>query len=73
MSGKLKLGAVLDEKPVRLTVELSADTHRTLIAYADALKAETRQEVEPARLVGPMLAKFMASDRGFARGRSRRT
>lgn len=69
MTGKLKLGAILDDKPVRLTIELPADTHRNLIAYADALRAQTQQEVEPAKLIAPMLARFMASDRGFIRGR----
>lgn len=72
MTGKLKLGPVLDDKPVRLTIELPADTHRNLIAYADALKAQTQQDVEPAKLIAPMLARFMASDRGFMRARGRR-
>jgi hypothetical protein len=69
--GKLKLGPLEDEKPVRLTVELPADVHRLLLAYAEAHTAETGQQVEPARLIAPMLARFMASDRGFMRGRGR--
>ena len=69
MSGKLKLGPVLDEKPVRLAVDLPAGVHRDLLAYAEALGKETGQTVEPAQLVAPMLARFMASDRGFSRGR----
>lgn len=71
MSGRLKLGPILDDRPVRLTVEITAETHRALLAYAEAMKGETGQEVEAARLVGPMLARFMASDRGFVRGRGR--
>lgn len=71
MTGKLKLGSVLEERPVKLTVELSAETHRRLLAYAEALQRQTGQEVEPTRLVGPMLARFMASDRAFVRGRGR--
>ncbi len=66
---KLKLGPILDEKPVRITAELPAGIHRDLMAYADALARETGQSVEVAQLVGPMLARFMAADRGFAKSR----
>jgi hypothetical protein len=67
---KLKLGAIADDKPVKLTVELSAALHRDLVAYGQALARETGQGVvEPAKLVGPMLARFMATDRAFAKGR----
>ena len=31
---KLKLGAIADDKPVKLTVELPAAVHRDLLAYA---------------------------------------
>ena len=66
---KLKLGAIPDDKPVKLTVDLPADVHRDLAAYAEALAAQTGQQLDPARLVAPMLARFMATDRGFARVR----
>jgi hypothetical protein len=67
---KLKLGPLADDRPVKLTVELPAPIHRDLVAYAAALAAETGAEaVTPEKLVAPMLARFMASDRGFARGR----
>jgi hypothetical protein len=65
---KLKLGTILDEKPVRLTIELPAALHRDLVAYTEALGRETGQAgVEPAKLIGPMLAQFMAKDRAFAK------
>jgi hypothetical protein len=65
---KLKLGAIPDEKPVRLTLELPANVHRNLVAYADALARETGQSIaEPAILVGPMLERFMATDRAFSK------
>ena len=67
---KLRLGPVLSERPVRITIELAATVHRDLLAYADALKQETGQDVEAVQLVGPMLARFMATDRGFTRLRS---
>jgi hypothetical protein len=69
---KLKLGALEDDKPVKLTVELPATIHRDLVAYGQALARETgRSAVEPAKLVGPMLARFMATDRAFAKLRRR--
>ena len=65
---KLKLGAIADDKPVKLTVELSAAVHRDLVAYGQALAREIgRGTVEPAKLIGPMLARFMATDRAFAK------
>jgi len=67
----LKLGAIADDKPVKLTVELPAAIHRDLVAYADALGRETGQAaIDPAKLVGPMLARFIAGDRAFAKLRS---
>lgn len=68
---KLKLGALVDDKPVRLTVDLPATVHRDLIAYAEVLAAETGQPTEPIKLVAPMLARFMATDRAFAKARRR--
>lgn len=67
---KLKLGPLADDRPVKLAVELPAAVHRDLAAYAAALAAETGSEaVTPEKLVAPMLARFMASDRGFVRSR----
>jgi hypothetical protein len=66
---KLKLGAIVDDKPVRLTLELPADVHRDLVAYAEVLGRETGQTAEPAKLIAPMLARFMATDRAFAKAR----
>ena len=67
---KLKLGAIADDKPVRLTIEIPAVLHRDLIAYAQVLGRETGQSIsEPARLIAPMLARFMATDRTFAKMR----
>jgi hypothetical protein len=37
---KLKLSAVPDDKPVKLSVELPAAVHRDLIAYADYLNGQ---------------------------------
>ena len=67
---KLKLGAIADEKPVKLTVELPAAVHRDLLAYAEVLARETGHGIaEPTKLIAPMLARFMATDRVFAKAR----
>jgi hypothetical protein len=67
---KLKIGALADEKPVKVAVELPAALHRDLLAYAKALARETGQPIaDPLKLVAPMLARFMATDRAFAKAR----
>ena len=67
---KLKLGPLADDRPVKLTIELPAAVHRDLAAYAAALAAETGGEaMPPEKLISPILAKFMASERGFSQRR----
>ncbi|WP_114389619.1 DUF2274 domain-containing protein [Notoacmeibacter marinus] len=67
---KLKLGPLVDDKPVKLTVELPAAVHRDLTDYAEVLGRESGQPVEePAKLIAPMVERFMATDRGFAKAR----
>jgi hypothetical protein len=67
---KLKLGNITDDKPVKLTVELPANVHRDLLAYAQALARETGQAIsDPSKLVAPMLMRFMATDRAFGKAR----
>jgi hypothetical protein len=66
---ELKLLAIPDDKPVRLTVELPAAVHRDLVAYAELLGREKGQAFELAKLIAPMLARFMSIDRAFLRAR----
>jgi hypothetical protein len=67
---KLKLSTIEDDKPIRLTIELPASVHRDLVAYGHVLARETgKSTIEPAKLIGPMLTRFMATDREFARSR----
>jgi hypothetical protein len=67
---KLKIGAIEDDKPVKLAVELPAALHRDLLIYSQVLARETGQSgVEPAKLIAPMLTRFMATDRAFAKAR----
>jgi hypothetical protein len=70
---KLKLGAIAEDKPVKVTHELPASIHRDLVAYAEALARQNGQSIgDPVRLIAPMLARFMATDRAFAKVRRAR-
>ena len=68
---KLKLGPLVDDKPVKLNVELPASVHRDLVAYAEQLAriTGTARPIEPVKLIAPMLERFMATDRVFAKAR----
>ncbi|OQM76728.1 DUF2274 domain-containing protein [Manganibacter manganicus] len=67
---KLKLGPLPDDRPVKLTVELPASLHRDLFSYGEILGRDGGDgPVEPVRLIVPMLERFIATDRGFARAR----
>jgi hypothetical protein len=71
---KLKLGTIEDDKPVKLTVEFPAAVHRNLVAYAEAIGRETGQAApDPAKIVAPMIDRFMATDRAFAKVRKGRS
>ncbi len=65
---KLKIGTLPDERPVKVSIELPASVHRDLLAYAKAVASESGQPIgDPGKLIAPMLARFMATDRGFAK------
>jgi hypothetical protein len=67
---KLKLGPIVDDKPVKVTVELPASLHRDLTAYAGILARDAGQSpADPVRLIVPMLERFIATDRGFAKAK----
>jgi hypothetical protein len=67
---KLKLGPIANDKPVKVTVELPASLHRDLTAYAEILSHEAGQPAtDPVRLIVPMLQRFIATDRGFAKAK----
>ncbi len=42
---KLKLGPITNDKPIKVTMELSAALHRDLVAYAAALSREVNQPI----------------------------
>jgi hypothetical protein len=68
---KLKLGPLVDDKPVKLNIELPASVHRDLVAYGEQLArtAGDTRPIEPVKLIAPMLERFMATDRAFAKAR----
>jgi hypothetical protein len=67
---KLKLGTILDEKPVKVTIELPASLYRDLGDYAEIHGRQSGQAIlDPAKLIAPMIERFIATDRGFARAR----
>ena len=68
---KLKLGALDDDKPVKVSLEIPAAVNRNLVAYAELLSSETGRPVgDPVKLIVPMVERFMASDRGFSKARN---
>jgi hypothetical protein len=70
---KLKLGGIAEDKPVKVTHKLPASVHRDLVAYAGALARQSGQPIDdPVKLIAPMLARFMATDRAFAKVRRAR-
>lgn len=42
---KLKIEAIADDKPVKVSLELPAQLHRDLIAYAETLARESGQTI----------------------------
>lgn len=68
---KLKLGSLVDEKPVKVTVDLPAALFADLAASGRILgeQGDVAAIVEPVRLIVPMLSHFLATDRGFAKAR----
>jgi hypothetical protein len=67
---RLKLADIADEKPVRLTLEMSARLHRDLTAYALAVNGgDPKGAPTVERLIPPMLERFITTDRGFSKAR----
>lgn len=67
---KLELGPLADDKPVKISIELPAAVRRDLVAYAEVLGRLSGQPVsEPAKLIVPMITRFTATDRAFAKAR----
>lgn len=70
---KLRLGPVVEDKPVKITIEVDSGLLRELADYARIhAKANNLSEpMVPERLIAPMVARFIASDREFSKLRRR--
>lgn len=70
---KLRLGPLIDEKPVKLSVEVSGPLIRELTDYARVHAAANglSEPLPPERLIVPMVERFMAGDREFSKLRRR--
>jgi hypothetical protein len=56
----------VDEKPVKITVEIPASLNLDLIAYAEVLGQQQGQPItDPKKLIVPMLERFIATGRAF--------
>ena len=65
----LKLGAIPDDKPVRLAITLTAELHALLVEYAEIHSRQFERSVPPEKLVPHMLERFIRTDRAFAKAR----
>jgi hypothetical protein len=63
----LKLGKLPDRTPIKLTVTVTPDLHRSLADYAAVYREAYGDKAEIADLVPAMLEAFLAGDREFAK------
>lgn len=66
---KLKLGALADDKPVKVAREFPATLFRDLELYGRLLAQPGQPPIEPEKLIVPMLERFLAKDREFQKAR----
>jgi hypothetical protein len=70
---KLRLGPIVEEKPVKLSLELSGELSRELAEYAvvHAKLTGLAAPLAPERIIPAMVGRFIASDREFNKHRRR--
>ena len=70
---KLRLGPIAEEKPMKLTIEVTGALMRELGAYAEvhAKLTDLASPLAPEKLIPPMIERFIASDREFSKQRRR--
>jgi hypothetical protein len=67
---KLKITALSDDKPVKISVEVPAALHRDLLAYSEIIARESDQlAVDVSRLMVAMVTRFITTDRAFAKSK----
>ena len=72
---RLRLGPIVEEKPVKLTLELTGELIRELAEYASVHAKLTglATPLPPERIIPAMIGRFIASDREFSKQRRRST
>ena len=65
----LRIAKLPDLTPVKITVSLEPELHKTLEDYAQIYSDSYGEIVKPAALVPSMIAGFLATDNGFKRAR----
>lgn len=65
----IRLQRLPDRTPVKMSIAVSPDLHRSLVEYAAAYEAAYGEAEPTTELIPAMLAAFLESDRGFARAR----
>lgn len=70
---KLRLGPIPEDKPVKLTLEISGALARDLADYAEVHAKLTglASALTPEKLIPPMIERFIAGDREFSKQRRR--
>lgn len=70
---KLRISAIPDSRPVKLTIELPAEIHRDLLLYVELVSGTAGEPADTvtdaARLVPLMVGRFMETDRAFQKQR----
>jgi hypothetical protein len=66
---ELKLAKLPERTPVKLTINVMPDLHRSLNDYADAYRETYGQAETVTDLIPYMLQSFLESDRSFAKAR----
>lgn len=71
---KLRLGPIPDDKPVKLALEIPGNLFRELLEYAEVHAKDNglAAPLSPEKISVPMIERFIATDRGFAKERRRR-
>ncbi|MET3762535.1 DUF2274 domain-containing protein [Sphingomonas sp. AAP5] len=63
----IKLAQLPDRTPIKITITVLPDQHRSLLDYAAVYEATYGRKEEVADLIPAMLKAFIEGDRDFAR------
>jgi len=70
---KLRISLPVEEKPIKLCLELPIALYKDIQLYAELLFAESESNpVEPEKLIAPMLQNFINSDESFNQARKQK-